>query len=280
MVVQPLLVGSGQSEINFFLIGHVAMLIEFLTSLTRKHRTRRKNRQLGGLLACVAGAINAGGFLAVGRYTSHMTGIVSAVADDMVLGNLALVAVGLASVSAFVAGAITTTVQINWARRHNLHGEFALALMLEALLLLVFGVLGGNLNLLVEVFVPTTVLLLCFIMGLQNAIVTKISLAEIRTTHMTGVITDLGIELGRLLYWNRTHEANLENFVKADRDKLQTHATLLALFFGGGLMGAIAFKALGFFATVPLSLILMAIAAPPLYLDLNFYKTKQRRQSA
>ena len=36
-------------------------------------------------------------------------------------------------------------------------------------------------------------------MGLQNAIMTKISKAEIRTTHMTGVVTDIGIELGRLL---------------------------------------------------------------------------------
>jgi len=38
--------------------------------------------------------------------------------------------------------------------------------------------------------------LLCFIMGLQNAVITKISHAEIRTTHVTGLVTDVGIELG------------------------------------------------------------------------------------
>ena len=256
------------------------ILWESLMGLTRKRRTRRKNRQLGGLLAWVAGAVNAGGFLAVGRYTSHMTGIVSAVADDFVLGHLTLVIAGLAFVGAFLAGVITTTVQINWARRRRLHGEFALSLMLEAVLLLLFGLLGGNLNVLVEVFVPTTVLLLCFIMGLQNAIITKISSAEIRTTHVTGVVTDLGIELGRLLYWNRTRAANLEHFVRADRDKLRIHATLLLLFFGGGLMGALAFKTLGFFSTVPIALLLMAVAAPPLLLDLRAYRARLGRHAS
>ena len=206
------------------------MLQTVFHGLTTKVRTRRANRQLGGLLAFVAGAVNAGGFLAVQRYTSHMTGIVSAIADDLVLGEVALAMAGLSSLLAFVAGAATTAVLINWARRRQLHGEYALSLMVEAGLLLVFGLLGAKLELFVGVFVPSTVLLLCFIMGLQNAIVTKISKAEIRTTHMTGVVTDLGIELGRLFYWNRMGEARFEHFVRADRDKLAIHATILGLF--------------------------------------------------
>ncbi|GAB3478567.1 hypothetical protein GCM10011496_17080 [Polaromonas eurypsychrophila] len=55
-----------------------------------------------------------------------------------------------------------------------MQGEFAFPVIIEVALLLIFGLLGANLNILVELFVPTTVLLLCFIMGLQNAIVTKI----------------------------------------------------------------------------------------------------------
>jgi uncharacterized membrane protein YoaK (UPF0700 family) len=224
---------------------------------------------LGGLLAFVAGAINAGGFLAVQRYTSHMTGIVSAIADDLVLGQVALALAGLSALLAFLLGAATTSVLINWARRRQMQGEFALSLMLEALLLLLFGLLGANLELLVDVFVPSTVLLLCFVMGLQNAIVTKISRAEIRTTHMTGVITDLGIELGRLFYWNRLSADASLPAVRADRDKLTIHATILGLFFSGGLLGAMAFKHAGFAATVPIAALLMAMAAPPLWRDLR-----------
>jgi len=245
------------------------MPAELFHNLTTRSRTRRSNLQLGGVLAFVAGAVNAGGFLAVQRYTSHMSGIVSSIADDLVLGQLALAMAGVSSLLAFILGAAVTALLVNWARRRSLHGEFALPLMLEAALLLTFGLLGANLELFVDVFVPSTVLLLCFLMGLQNAIVTKISQAEIRTTHMTGVITDLGLELGRLLYWNRTREANEQHFVKANREKLAVHATIVTLFFVGGIVGALSFKRLGFSATVPIAALLMMLASPPLLLDLR-----------
>ena len=54
------------------------MPLKFLLNLTSRERTLRTNRQLGCLLAFIAGAINARGFLAVRRYTSHMTGLVRA----------------------------------------------------------------------------------------------------------------------------------------------------------------------------------------------------------
>lgn len=244
------------------------MPIQTLRQLASRERTQRRNRQLGGLLAFVAGAVNAGGFLAVQRYTSHMTGVVSGLADDLVLGQMALVAVGLGSLLAFVAGAAATAILINWARRQRLQGEYALSLMLEAALLLVFGLLGAHLDLLIEVTVPTTVLLLCFIMGLQNAIVTKISRAEIRTTHMTGVITDLGIELGRLLYWNRIQDPALGDPVRANRERLRVLAAVLGLFFAGGLAGAWAFKAMGYSAVLPVAALLAVVALPPLWPDL------------
>ena len=245
------------------------MVLNFLLQLTAKERTRRSNRQFGGILAFVAGAINAGGFLAVQRYTSHMTGIVSAIADDLIVGSVALALAGLVSLSAFIAGAITTTLLISWARRQGLRSKYALALMLEAALLLVFGLVGANLKSFASLLVPTAVLLLCFIMGLQNALVTKISNAEVRTTHMTGVVTDLGIELGRLIYWNQSKKGNDIQFVAANTDKLFILATLLGLFFSGGIVGAIAFKAMGFSATLPIACVLIAMALPAILLDLR-----------
>jgi hypothetical protein len=55
--------------------------------------------------------------------------------------------------------------------------------------------------------VPLTVLLLSFMMGLQNAVGSKTSGGSMRTTHMTGNITDLGMELGKLLLWQRRASA-------------------------------------------------------------------------
>lgn len=245
------------------------MAIHHLHRLAGPRRSRSINRQLGAILAFVAGATNAGGFLAVQRYTSHMTGIISAIADDLATGGLGLALAGFASLLAFVAGAACTALTINWARRRRLHGAYALALMVEAALLLLFGILGANLASFAHLVVPATVLLLCFIMGLQNAIITKISQAEIRTTHMTGVVTDLGIEIGRLLYWNRSRDANAVHFVRANRDKLFIHTMVLSLFFLGGLIGAYGFKRFGFSVTIPLACVLLLVAAPALLVDLR-----------
>jgi uncharacterized membrane protein YoaK (UPF0700 family) len=56
------------------------------------------------VLAFVAGATNAGVFLAVGTYTSHLTGVVSSLADHLVLGNLALAVVSIGALGAFFTG--------------------------------------------------------------------------------------------------------------------------------------------------------------------------------
>ncbi len=249
-----------------------------LRQLIGRARTRRGNRRLGLLLAFVAGAINAGGFLAVQRYTSHMTGVVSGVADDLALGELGLAAAGLTLVAMFVLGAMTTALLTNWARQRRLHSEYALSLLLEAVLLGLFGLMGAALAHHTALRVPLTVALLSYLMGLQNAMVTKISRAEIRTTHMTGVITDLGIELGKLLYWNRGQAADDPNFVRANRDKLRLLGAILGCFAGGGLAGALAFKALGYAATVPIALLLAGLAAVPLLDDLRELAAARRRR--
>jgi uncharacterized membrane protein YoaK (UPF0700 family) len=245
------------------------MPAQMLRRLTSKERTLRANRQLGYLLAFVAGAVNAGGFLAVQRYTSHMTGIISSMADHLALGAPWLALAALVSLGAFMAGAVTTTLLILWARRRAMHSEYALPLMLEAGLLLVFGLMGANLQRWTEWLVPGTVLLLCFIMGLQNAVVTKISNAEIRTTHMTGVVTDLGIELGRLLYGNRDGAPASAPSLHGNRERLFVLATLLAMFLIGSLFGVLAFQGIGFAATVPIAVLLMVIALIPVLDDLT-----------
>ncbi len=200
-------------------------------------------------LTFVAGAANAGGFLAVQQYTSHMSGIISAMADDLATGLFGLVLHGLGALLAFLAGSASSAVIINLARRAHLRSEYALPLILEAALLMAFGLLGGSLEQLRWLFGPATVMVLCFIMGLQNAMVTKVSRSEIRTTHVTGMVTDVGIELGKLFYWNAADSDDHTPFVRANREKLRMLATLIALFFLGGVAGALGFSRAGFAAT-------------------------------
>lgn len=235
--------------------------------LVGRERTLAANRQLGFMLAFVAGAINAGGFLAVQQYTSHVTGMVSSAADHLVLGRLDVVLTAAGGVLAFLLGAMVCALLVNFARRKHLSSEYAVPLLLEAGLILLFGLMGPQLAQLPGLLVPATVLLLCFIMGLQNAVVTKLSGSVVRTTHITGIVTDLGIELGKLIYWNRHPEVGEP--VMADRQRLRTLGGLLACFFFGGMAGALGFQHLGYASTLPLALLLAVLALVPAWDDLR-----------
>ena len=95
------------------------MPIDYARSLTGTERTQRTVRHLGLALAFVAGAANAGAYLAVKRYTSHMTGIVSSIADNLALGELGLALGAVGAVVAFLLGAMTSAVMINFGRRRQ-----------------------------------------------------------------------------------------------------------------------------------------------------------------
>jgi uncharacterized membrane protein YoaK (UPF0700 family) len=192
-----------------------------------------------------------------------MSGIVAAMADNIALGSIRLVFSGLAAVLSFLLGAFLTTLLIRWARGRGLESEYALPLMIEAGLLVLFGFTG-------KVFtsgrVLGTVTLLCFTMGLQNAIITKLSNAVIRTTHLTGMVTDIGIALGRIVM--ATTDAG-GRVISAELAALRLLSSLITLFFVGGVTGALGFKHVGFFFTIPLSLILVLLATMPVLDDVR-----------
>lgn len=232
--------------------------------LTGPERTIVRNMQLASLLALLAGVLNSVGFVAVSAYTSHMTGLTATVADSLVLGFGHLARLAVVALVTFVLGATTCAVVFNWGRRRDLQGRYANVLILEALLVLAFGLLAEGLDGHGRPFVIIGVL--GFTMGLQNAIITKLSGAQIRTTHVTGMITDIGIELGKLAYRERTPGLPP---VTADPGKLGMLALLVALFFLGGVLGAVGYLEFGFPVVVPMALLLLVLASPPVLRDLR-----------
>ena len=230
------------------------------------HRNPGANLRLGCTLCGIAGATNAGGFLAVGQYTSHMSGILSSVADNLILGQIQLELASVVLVLSFLLGSMTTAWMVNWSLRRQMRSAFARPLLVEAGLLLIFGIFGTAISHFAGLFVPLTVVLLCFIMGLQNAVITKVSHAEIRTTHVTGLLTDLGIELGKVFYFNRS---TFPQKVVANRRKLRIHTLLVSSFFGGALLGAYGFKTFGYIATLPLAMVLIVLTWGPIVDDLR-----------
>jgi uncharacterized membrane protein YoaK (UPF0700 family) len=124
-------------------------------------------------------------------------------------------------------------------------------------LLVLFGVTGKTFA---GCHLLGTVALLSFTMGLQNAMITKLSDAVIRTTHLTGMVTDIGIEVGRMLLPERGGDLSK----KADVGKVVPLSSLISLFFVGGVIGALGFKHIGFSFTLPLAGILLLIASMPI----------------
>ncbi len=250
------------------------MARHYIRTLTATHRTNASNLHLGVVLAFVAGAINAGGFMAIHRYTSHMTGVLSELADYVALHQWHAAMVITGFLLAFVLGSTVCTLLIRFARARHFTSEFAYALLLEALLLLLFGLIAA-VSLLkgFELTFNATIGLLSFIMGLQNAMVTKISHGEIRSTHVTGMFTDIGIELGKYIY-EHVDPLSEQRF---HGSRLWMNVYIIGSFFIGGVLGALAFQRFGFSSVIPLALLLLLMAAVPLIEDMSRRSALQQK---
>lgn len=165
-------------------------------------RSSRQNRVLAGYLAFVGGLANSAGFVIIGRFTSHITGNVGRLTTETAFGKSASAFSALLLILSFFFGAFVGSVVLESRPFGHVSRAYALALAIEAVLLVVFAVLvhgGVATN---EVGIDAEAALLCCAMGLQNGLVTRLSGAVVRTTHLTGVMTDLGIESARWFrYW-------------------------------------------------------------------------------
>jgi uncharacterized membrane protein YoaK (UPF0700 family) len=174
--------------------------------LSAQAYTFGKKARLAVSLAWVGGFVDAVGFIELHVYTSNMTGNTAMIgqrAADGAWGNVLYV---YFLVTMFLLGAMLAGGLIETARRLHFKSVYSAALGLEALLLAVTVVYvdsgGGNLYL--------RGLLPCLAMGLQNATVTRISGSVVRTTHVTGIVTDLGLETVQFLFWLRDRHLRLK----------------------------------------------------------------------
>lgn len=227
--------------------------LAFARAIKATDRTAESDAVLATFLAGIAGAANAGGFILLGSYTSHMTGYLSQLADNIVLKNISLVIISTVAIGCFILGAACAAIVINWARHNRPAQQYALPIGIQGGLFLGLACLGalGQGNIATHISLGW----LAFIMGFQNATITKISYARIRTTHATGMVTDVGIELGRAVYGRASGRG-----IAADRLKLAILVRLLAVFLIGGILGAVGYAAIGSAFSLPLAAVLLALA--------------------
>lgn len=155
------------------------------------------------LLSFLAGSVNAGGYLACHRFVSHVTGFATLAGVDAGSGRIED-AISILTVPVyFLFGVMVSAYFVDRRVHEGKRPRYALVMGCVFFCLLAagiggwlgwFGGFGAEINLEVDYYLLA---LLCGASGLQNAALTSASGATIRTTHLTGITTDLGIGLIR-----------------------------------------------------------------------------------
>ena len=197
-----------------------------------KARTLKHNLQIATILSFVAGMVNVTGFLAIHQLTTNVTGHFALFINDLANFEFWRGTVYFLYILSFLAGSFTSSVLIETFRENQRLNVFVLPTLIEGMILVVVPVLGAD-PLMSQDLIAC---LLLFAMGLQNSYVTRISNTIVRTTHLTGLFTDLGIEISQL-FFPRMHP---------DRNKIRAAITLrvviISFFFFGGLIGGYLFS--------------------------------------
>lgn len=215
-------------------------------------RTSHTDRVLAGLLSSIAGALNAVGFLIAGSFTANMTGNISEFAEYIANGAVPMALSFLGLVVAFICGAGIAALAIEAGRKRRLRSIYALAITGEAVILLLFGTaLALSSATETEAYL---VIVLSFVMGFQNAVTTIISRARVRTTHVSGMATDIGIGLAALFGGGKSRQDVASN--------LWLHSLTLVSFAFGGFCGALLFQMVGNWVFALAAALLLLIAVP------------------
>ena len=154
-------------------------------------------------MAFQAGTLNTGGYLACHRFVSHVTGFGTLVGEEAAMGNFRN-SLNMATVpSFFIGGAMLSAFLVDrriQTGKPPLYPVVMFLILFLTLTVTYFGQWGsfgefGSTNIQNEHVLLAS---LCLICGLLNATVTSAFGAIIRTTHLTGITTDLGIGLIRV----------------------------------------------------------------------------------
>jgi len=199
------------------------------------------------MLSFSGGCINAGGFLATGKFVTHVTGFATLFGVSITNGE-AIAAIGILSVPLFfLIGSFIAGLLIDRPLFQGKHPHFDWVMGLSALCL--FLAAGGGEMLLFGKFSEVVglkqnyflLVLLCLASGLQNGAITSSSGRSVRTTHLTGLTTDLGLGLARTL----TFDLKKNIFQKEARANYLRLGSILS-FIIGSAVGAWIFLKIGF----------------------------------
>lgn len=210
-----------------------------------KKRTFRHNLRIASLLSFVAGIVNVAGFLSIQRLTTNVTGHFAFFVDEVFRWNLWESFVFFLYIFFFLLGSFVSNMIVEIISKLNDKPSYRTPIIIESIILLLVATFGQKLIYTHPDFIACVLL---FTMGLQNSLVTKISKATVRTTHLTGLFTDLGIELSQLFFYKLPEQK------KKLLSSIKLRLTIISFFFLGGFLGGI------FYSSLQLNILAIAAA--------------------
>lgn len=235
-----------------------------------KARTLKHNLRIASLLSFVAGIVNVGGFLAVQRLTTNVTGHFAFFVDEIFKLNFWQAFVYFLYIFFFFLGSFSSNLLVEITSKTSDRLIYVIPTIIESAILFFLALSG---QFLISQNPDLLACSLLFAMGLQNSLVTTISNSTVRTTHLTGLFTDLGIELSQLFFYkNKDQKDKLYSSIKL-------RLTIIAFFFLGGLLSGIFYSALQLYVlAIAATVLIIGIIYDDLKLKLIRYNRKQNEK--
>jgi uncharacterized membrane protein YoaK (UPF0700 family) len=203
-----------------------------------KTRTLKHNLRIASLLSFVAGVVNVAGFLAVQRLTTNVTGHFAFFVDEVFKLNFWQGFIYFLYIFFFFLGSFVSNFLVELISKKHYRSVYIIPTIIEAIILFSLAFSGRVLILRNPDLLAFSLL---FAMGLQNSLVTTISNATVRTTHLTGLFTDLGIELSQLFFY-REKEQKRKLY-----SSIRLRLTIISFFFFGGIFGGVFYSSIGLY---------------------------------
>lgn len=201
----------------------------------KEERTLKDNLRLASSTAFVAGMTNVAGVIAFLAFTSNVTGHVATLAKHVVERNFEEVIVFFIWLLMFLLGAFAANFIIKSVEDKSKYWAHAQPIILEIIILLLIATYGHHFydetQTEREILIGATL----FTMGLQNSMVSVISGGLIKTSHLSGLFTDLG---GELAEWFHPKSKKPQEI----KHKLYIRLTILSFYFFGGMVGGYFFN--------------------------------------
>lgn len=216
-----------------------------------KTRTLSHNKKIASLLSFVAGVVNVAGFISVQRLTTNVTGHFAYFVDEVFKMQFGESLIYFLYIVFFFLGSFVSSLFIEIISRKNEQYIYFIPAFAESIILIAVALLGFRL---VETNPNLIACTLLFAMGLQNSLVTRISNAIVRTTHLTGLFTDLGIEISQLFFYKKPEQK------EKLKSTIKLRLRIIVYFFLGGLAGGIFYAYLKLHVLlIPAALLLMGL---------------------